>query len=229
MNSLSEYTELQLSCEARVEDYLDHLCAPLVGIVAYEERNGLRYEAREHIEGLIREYLYAGIAKPEAIEIALKEFGEPWKLGEAFLKEWSLEVSHRRSPRLNLMALSIAFAWFGMATMLMQLLLERYIFVTYQYIFDPCMIGFAFAAPILVGAIVGATVSSQGVQATRNVILALSLHSTVAGLFMLPQFEGLFFAMWQLLFWLPAGCLAAWGSARCVRHFRRQRFWQLAR
>ena len=52
-----------LFCDERVEDYLEHLAAPLVGIVPYPERRAFRQEAHAHIEGLIPRIHLAG-ARP---------------------------------------------------------------------------------------------------------------------------------------------------------------------
>src|ERR1051325_4821180 len=87
--SVEETPAAQMHCGARVEDFLDNLCAPLIGIVPYGERNGFRQEAHAHIEALFREFLYQGKTRQAALEAALHEFGEPWQIGNAFLQEWS--------------------------------------------------------------------------------------------------------------------------------------------
>ena len=42
----------QRDCDEQIEDFLDHLCAPLIGIVPYRERFAFRQEAHAHIDGL---------------------------------------------------------------------------------------------------------------------------------------------------------------------------------
>src|SRR5438045_9125063 len=38
--------------DPRIEDYLDHVCAPLVGVVPYARRQELRAELREHLAAM---------------------------------------------------------------------------------------------------------------------------------------------------------------------------------
>ena len=50
-----------------------------------------------------------------------------------------------------------------------------------------------------------------------------------AGLLMLPQTDVLYFALFQLLFWLPAGCVSASLAANFALSWRRERFFQFGR
>ncbi len=215
--------------DERIEDYLDHLCAPLIGIVPYCERMAFRQEAHAHIDALIRDYLYAGKAPEEATESALREFGEPWKVGQSFLQEWSQGTPQMRPARLIRKATWTAFAWFGVASMLTLLLLEQVVLPPRQDALLPGVLLLAFLAPFVVGSVVGRTLPAQTGRGVRNALLILVLHSFVTGLLLLPRQEGLLFALWQLLFWLPVGHGTASVTALWVRHVRRQRFWQAAR
>jgi len=40
----------------RIKDYLDYLCAPLLGVVPYAERRSLREEARGHLPEIAAEF-----------------------------------------------------------------------------------------------------------------------------------------------------------------------------
>jgi hypothetical protein len=42
--------------DPRIEDYLDHVCAPLVDRVPYTERTALRAELRTHLASLAEAY-----------------------------------------------------------------------------------------------------------------------------------------------------------------------------
>jgi hypothetical protein len=46
----------EVSPAERIEDYLDHLCVPLVGVVPYRERRSMRQEAAAHIACLVDEF-----------------------------------------------------------------------------------------------------------------------------------------------------------------------------
>jgi hypothetical protein len=219
----------QLSCDERLEDYLEHLGAPLVGIVPYPERKAFRQEAHAHIEGLIHEYVWQGQDLDKATETALREFGEPWNVGRDFLEEWLLGTPRLRPPILIRRATSTAFAWFGIASMLILLLLEQ---VLGSPAHDAQLSGLAlaaFLAPFVAGGLTGTMCSAQAERGVRNAVGILTLHSVVIGLLLLPRVEGLAFAAWQLLFWLPAGRITATVTATALRQARRKRFWQIAR
>src|SRR5271165_7565163 len=76
-------------CEDRIEDYLDYLCAPLLGVVPYAERSSLREEARQHLQDMMMEFEAQGAAPQEAVTCALRAHGNPWRIGQSFVKEWS--------------------------------------------------------------------------------------------------------------------------------------------
>ena len=75
---------IETRADEQVEDYLDYLCAPLIGSMPYRERRRFRMEALAHIDGLIAEYREQGFALPEAVQKALREFGEPGQIGQVF-------------------------------------------------------------------------------------------------------------------------------------------------
>ncbi|MCW3099075.1 MAG: hypothetical protein JWL77_4693 [Chthonomonadaceae bacterium] len=236
MKNLPEFArishELQTrrrGCEERIEDYLEHLTAPLIGIVPYAERRAFREEAHAHIDGLICEFEHEGQEALEATESALREFGEPWKLGQAFLQEWSQGAPHLSPTGLIRKAAWTAFGGFGAASMLTLLMLEVYAFNPSQASLTSIIGLLAFFSPLAAGSFVGAKMPAQ---ARRGISIALSiliLHSCAVGMLMPSRREGLLFAAWQLLFWLPAGWGSASVTAACLRYVRRQRFWQTAR
>src|SRR5579862_7151496 len=76
-------------CTDRIEDYLDYLCAPLLGVVPYAERNGLREEARQHLKDIAEEFQAQGMSPHEALTSALRIHGNPWRIGQSFVQEWS--------------------------------------------------------------------------------------------------------------------------------------------
>ena len=219
----------QLSCDERLEDYLEHLGAPLIGIVPYPERKAFRQEAHAHLDGLIREYVWQGQTLQAATESALREFGEPWKVGQAFLHEWLLGTPRLRPPILIRKATFTAFAWFGIASMLILLLLEQVLCAAVQEDLLPGIGLLAFLAPFVAGGLTGAMCPAQAERGVRNAMCLLALHAVVTGLMLLPRVEGLAFAGWQLLFWLPAGRVSAAATGAYLRQARRQRFWQIAR
>jgi len=225
----NELQAQQGQCDERLEDYLDHLCAPLIGIVPYAERRAFRLEAHTHIAGLIGEYQYQGQELQAATESALREFGEPWKIGQAFLQEWCQGTPCLRPVGLIRKATCVAFALFGIASMLTLLVLEQSLLAPHQDALLLLSGMLAFFSPLLAGCLTGMATPAQAERGVRNAMLLLLLHSFTTGLLLLPKVEGLAFAGWQLLFWLPGGRVSASLTAAWLRHMRRQRFWQIAR
>ncbi len=220
----------ELRWNERTEDYLDHLCAPLVGIVPYAERQSLRAEAQEHLWALIEDGRAQGLDTAAALEAALREYGEPWQTGQAFVDAWcQRQIPESRLARCMGVAVLRAFAWFGAASVFNLLLLQAYAMVPgWRAAYLP-LFSLALLSPVIAGGLTGGTVAIGSTRAVATVVALLSLHSFAAGVLMLPHREGLYFALFQLLFWLPVGCLSAWGTASLVRHLRRSRFLNWAR
>jgi hypothetical protein len=231
-NPLRLFQENEESVETRadeqVEDYLDYLCAPLIGFMPYRERQRFRLEAQAHIDALIAEYREQGAARPEAVQRALREFGEPGQVGQVFLQEW-MQGAPRGGPDVRATVVR-AFALFGIATDLNLFAIQRYAGERY-YLLDPfpCLLALAMLSPLIAGCVTGLSRPARLRSGTGCAILLCIAASTAVGLVMLPQTEGLLFALFQLLFWLPAGCLSALGTACLVRQHRRLRFWRSAR
>src|SRR5260370_38948195 len=74
--------------DPRIEDYLDHVSAPLVGLVPYARRQELRAELRGHLEALAASYRELGSAPDTASEQALRQFGDPRELARRCADEW---------------------------------------------------------------------------------------------------------------------------------------------
>ena len=85
------------------------------------------------------------------------------------------------------------------------------------------------ASGFVAGGLSGAMCPAQAERGVRNAMCLLALHAVATGLMLLPRVEGLAFAGWQLLFWLPAGRVSAAATGAYLRQARRQRFWQIAR
>lgn len=216
-------------CNALIEDYLEHLIAPLIGIVPYPERLSFRQEAHAHIDGLILDFQYKGEMRAEATEHALREFGEPWKLGQAFLEEWSQGGTGRPSVRLARKAAWTAFGSFGAASMLTLLMLEKSAFTPFHELPLGGIGMLALFSPWIAGGFVGAMTPTQAKRGITHALCVLIPHSCAVGALMPPGREVLLFAAWQLLFWLPAGWGSAALTAACLRQMRRQHFWLTAR
>src|SRR5438045_2652591 len=111
---------------ARIEDYLDYLCAPMLGVVPYAERVSLREEARLHLLDMAAEFEAQGLPPHEALTSALRAHGNPWHIGQSFVQEWSLGTTQASTRYGVRRATLCAFAWFGIAATLNLLMIEQY-------------------------------------------------------------------------------------------------------
>jgi hypothetical protein len=208
----------------RIEDYLDHLCAPLVGLVPYAERIALRSEAGAHIAWLIDEFEHQGLERPEAVEAALHEHGEPWAIGVAWVDEWLRGAPNSSLSRRVGSGGMRAFVAFGAASVLNWLLMEACLLLPAWSFITPWLPLIVVLSPIVAGGLTGATAPSRVVHVVCGVQLILTAHSFLCAWTMWPRQEAVYFALFQLVFWLPVGCLSAWCAAMLARHLRRTRF-----
>ncbi len=74
--------------DPRIEDYLDHVCAPLVGHVPYQRRRELRAELRAHVEAIAEARRELDGSEYDAVSYALSQFGNPAVLARQWLQEW---------------------------------------------------------------------------------------------------------------------------------------------
>lgn len=220
--------------EDLIEDYLDHLCAPLVGVVPYPERNRLRSEAGYHLDRLLSGYIVEGMAPEAAARRAVEKYGSSQEVGQEFLETW-FEHQPRGwvAQRIGLANVR-AVTYFGTATLLATSLVQSRVYwpdpepITFgltladvrRIVPEPlplpdghpltvALIMISIFAPILAGALTGATVPVRPARAVYQVQTVLTLYTFVQGFQMLPLRDGLLLGLFMLFFWLPVGCLAA--------------------
>ncbi len=210
--------------DAWIEDYLDHLSAPLVGIVPLAERRGLRDEVRAHLEALAAEYGFEGMPPPEATAAALQELGEPWQVGQTFLREWLQGRPEVTPARLTRQAALRAFAFFGVAAVFNWLLIEQRALNQPPGDLMPWIVLLAALSPLIAGTLTGLGLPARMGRGLCWALGTLTLHALATSALLLPQSDGFSFALCLLLWWLPAGWLSATATAHLVRSHRRQRF-----
>lgn len=207
-----------------IEDYLDHLCAPLVGIVPLAERRNLRDEVRVHLESLAAEYGFEGKPPPEATAAALQELGEPWQVGQTFLREWLQGCPHAGPARLTRQAALRAFGFFGVAAVFNWLLIEQRALNQPPGDLTPWIVLLAALSPLVAGTLTGLGLPARMGRGLSWTIGLLTVHALAAGALLLPQTDGFGFALCLPLWWLPGGWLSSVATAHLVRSHRRQRF-----
>lgn len=220
MNSPLDQNYLQ----EQIEDYLDYLCAPLLGIAPYAQRRRLRLEAADHLLALIEDLEAEGFAPEEAVLLALKEYGEPWAIGQGFANTCLRNTASRRLIRFGDAATLRAFGWFGVLSVTCLLGLEASVLDPAQSGLTPWVQCLAAVSPLAAGVLTGFGMDSRTTSGICRAVGVLSLASAAIGLSLRPHTEGLTFAAFQLFFWLPAGCLTASVTAALRRQFRLHRF-----
>ncbi len=210
--------------EAQIEDYLDFLCAPLLGIVPYAQRRRLRLEAADHLYALTEDYTAEGFVPSEAVSIAQREYGEPWAVGQSFADAWTGASAAGRLVRFADAATLRAFGWFGVFSVANLLLLETSLLQPGASQWQPYVICLAVVSPLIAGILTGLGLHGRTAGGICRAVGTLAAVSGAVGLLLLPHSEGLQFAAFQLLFWLPAGALSAAVTAGLARQFRLRHF-----
>jgi hypothetical protein len=205
-----------------IEDYLDHLCTPLVGLVPYAVRHKLRMEVEDHLCALIAEFTDQGLAPRDALDAAMREHGEPWGIGQTYADAWMRGSSNRCTNRSVAPYVLHGLAWVGIASISTLLLVEQGC-LAHRVAMEWAAV-LAVLAPFVAGCLTGATAPARPVRAVCYALLLHILVSFAAGGLLLPEPGGLRFAWFQLLFWPPACCGAAWAVAYFRLLHRRQRF-----
>jgi hypothetical protein len=207
----------------RVEDYLDHVCTPLVGLVPYRVRNKLRMEVEDHLCALIAEFSERGLAPIDALDAAMKEHGEPWRIGQAYANAWSRGSSDNCPNRFVAPYILHGLAWVGMASVPTLLFVEQYCLVRGSVTIE--LLGaVAVLAPFVAGCLTGLTAPARPVLAVSCAMMVHVLVAFAAGCLMLPEVGCMRFAVFQLLFWIPSACGSAWTTAYFRLLNRRQKF-----
>jgi hypothetical protein len=244
--------EEAVNVEERLEDYLDHLSAPLLGVLPYRKRQEVRREVRTHLEMLIEEYAAAGHSPSEAVESALREYGSPVPYGEDMVEALSGtaaatghlpavtptstqdEISTRRStpPVVSgpLRALGrppvVAFVCFGIALLVSELLLQVCFGVPrMQWLFS-WTATVALLGPLVAGLLTGWLAPNRAASGTLRAFGLLLPQAALAGLLFLPDRSGLLFALGVAVYWLPMGLLAAVSGEALARYIRLRRLWK---
>lgn len=205
--------------QALIEDYLDYLCAPLLGIVPHVQRRRLRAEAQDHLLALAEDFEAEGFAPQEAVSVALREYGEPWQVGQSFADAWLGGAAPSRLVRFADAATLRAFGCFGILTVLDLLLVEWSVLGPSQEGLLPLIQCLAVLSPLLAGGLTGLGLDSRASVGICRAVSLLALVAATAGLLLRPHSEGLTFAAFQIVFWLPVGCLSATVAASLRRQF----------
>jgi len=242
--------EHRMTAAEIIEDYLDHLCAPLIGIVPYPERFRLREETGFHLEQRVNDYLLQGMSEREATFHAIERVGASEKVGRAFLEAWFKHQPQGRLAKTIGLANSYALVPFAAATLLTTSLLLLRVFLMPTP--EPFMFGLSLAdirhvipeplplpeknwqsvllyvvavvAPDVAGWFTGTRAPVSSASAVYLVQTALTLYTFVFSTLVLPFQEGVALTLFMVFFWLPVGCATAHVAGLIAWQRRSRRF-----
>lgn len=222
------------TAEEMIEDYLDHICSPLVGVVPFRERSRLREEAAFHLDRLQQSYAAEGLSAGEAALKAIETYGEASKISDQWIQSYLENRIQSKALKRIGTGNFLAFSIFGIAQILYTALLQLHVFLpsgeAYRLPVSPAearmllpepfpipqswgdfalLYGFPFAAPVIAGFVAGLAIPSGAARSVFQAMMPIVIYSFVVGSFMVPITTGLLFALFQALYWIPVGCLAA--------------------
>jgi hypothetical protein len=214
--------------------------------VPSEEAESFLAEVRVHLAQAIRTRVEKGESRLLATRAALDKFGSARTNADDFRSSWFENDVRtpltRRFGRANI----AAYGAFQMAEVLCLFIFQVNVFAPnetgYHIPFSPAQvraswpeplpfpdfsthffvtIGTPIILPLLAGWVVGRWVPVRAAAACYHGMIPLILCSFVLGALMLPVTETLLFALFQIAFWLPVGCLTAHVSSHSSRGWRR--------
>lgn len=233
-----------------IEDYLDHLCAPLLGIVPYGKRRRLRSETAFHLEERMRQYLEEGLSEREAVLKAIDKHGRSEQVGQEFLETWFRHLPKGRLARSIGLANAYTLVPFAIATLLTTwLMILRVLLLPNP---EPISFGLNYAqirqvipeplpipetnweslllyfasvvSPFVAGWYAGVRVPVGAARAVYQVMLPLVIYTFVLSTVVMPRQEGVTLALFQIFFWTPVGCAMAHVAGLIAWRRRSRRF-----
>lgn len=209
-----------------IEEYLDHVCASMVGLVPRPRREASRNELRDHLLSLAEELHAEGVELSVALRRACDEMGNPREIGQALVSTW-------RSPRATAGggAGVTALATFCGPTALLLMLLTEQVVSAGDAIrgLDPRLQVLGTLIPVLAGGATGWRHPHSSVRSLAPALSACLAAALLIGLTLQPATGPLELFPWLLLGW-PALGTASFFLARRARSvsLRHQSGWDPA-
>ena len=203
-----------------LDDYLDHVCAPLVGVVPYPRRTTLRYELREHVTMLTED--------GQTLEEVLRSLGDPYEAGRRFLAQWEAQSRSRGPSHWVRRDLSVAIGYLGAASAAALLfdLSAHYGTPRDSFSYGAALSQFGWLAAVPYGW----RHPANGARSVAIASLALGLHALVVAALVGRDAEDFHLhALYLFTLWPLLGSISATLSAEQGRRIRNRRFWRQRR
>jgi hypothetical protein len=225
----------QARLEQRMEDYLDHIYAPMVEAVSYGRRQEIRREMRAHLDQLVAAHEELGSDRDEAVTAAIRQFGPPSLVARKWLAQLPAEASElayyerpfrpiRGAFREAAWKLAVGIGmWAGGAVMLENFLRGDLGVTAY--------LSLGIAIPATIGYVTGCRQRAD--QSALAMLLAQAVTVPLWPFFFMfltqqfhnvrPDFtSGIIGGVVSFLIVSPFGCAGAWVGSR-VKRLRRKR------
>ena len=203
--------------QARLEDYLDKVCASLAYDMPYAVRREWRGEMRIHLESLVTAHIELGDAPEVAVEAALAQFGAARTVSRQLEREWNEQTRHSQPQSLT----SATLQTLGVLSLT---LLVTSILMLLPPPHSQRLIGIFMTVGAFSGGLLSAAVvRSHAVRAVRNVVILLSLLLCVLVTPFGTWRTALPLTLGLLVFGLTFSCLGAWVEQRSGRLRRASR------
>ena len=142
--SPSSHTDTRPATTPQLEDYLDHLCAPLLGRMVYERRLAIREEVRAHILVLADAHEELGHSPAEALHAAIQQFGDARQVGSALSRQYPAPFEFHKARLWIPLHVAISGVIGSFAFINMDFTLQRMHETTYVALNFDCILGMAF-------------------------------------------------------------------------------------
>lgn len=211
-----------------ITDYLDHLCAPLIPILTFRERERLRDEARFHIERLAQEEMNRGSNELCSVQNAIRRYGKSYRISESFLEEWNryrgknwmvkflgkenaiafLAVFLAYIPAFGLMHFHRLFDraapyTFGLSLEQVRHVIPEPLPLPEHSVSFTLLFAYLFIAPVITGWVIGSKVILRSARSSYHACLVFTILSFYNAFSMLPDLEGYWVSLAVLCWWLP--------------------------
>ncbi|MDX2065608.1 MAG: permease prefix domain 1-containing protein [Fimbriimonadaceae bacterium] len=227
--------ETSVEIQDLFDDYLDHVLAPMIGVVPIEVRRRIRAEALDNLEGRTQGYIRDGMAPRAAADAAIRKFGESTELSSEFIGNYTRQAQPEGSlgkvlgPDIIQSALYLGQAtlW-GLIFLHVRINLPSGQIETFgmslrqirQFIPEPFPLpeksavfwghaGFMLLAPIVAGGVLGLKSTRSPIRDTLAIMVTLTAVSLLAGLMLLPNYDGVIFSGVHAVLWIPAATISA--------------------
>lgn len=201
-----------------LETFFNRLNAPLRRMPP-QERAELHLEVRQHLDGLTAAYEELGLSRDEALESAIRSFGDPRKIGRRMFWEWRRGQWRGVSPEMK--AVVTMLGLYGASTSLLIAGLQWGFSLAPVHGAFPLWAAWALSGtllagvPTLAGSVLGRLFPKQAVVGAFYATIALTLMPLFFALACLPFAREAFvtISLWAGC-WLPCACGAASLSSR---------------